>query len=124
MFWSTNCQVNKFGKLKKEYSCSLLLTMDLVGGKWKLRILWHIIHGDNRFSLLQKGIPDISEKMLTTQLKEMEVTGLICRTVICEKPLNVQYSVSEEYNQLNLVVDSLCDFSKLYGKNKDIIVNE
>lgn len=86
--------------------------------------MWHIIHVDNRFSLRQKGIPDITEKMLTTQFKEMEVTGLICRTVIYEKPLNVQYSVSEEYNQLNLVVDSLCDFSKLYGKNKEIIVKE
>lgn len=111
-------------KLKREYTCSLLLTMDLVGGKWKLLILWHIMHGDNRFSLLQKGIPDITEKMLTTQLKEMEVTGLICRTVICDKPLNVHYTISEEYSQLNMIVDSLCDFSKLYGEKNNIIVNE
>ena len=40
------------GKIKDDYSCALLLTMDLLGGKWKLRILWHIINGDNRFSLL------------------------------------------------------------------------
>ena len=111
-------------KLKKEYTCSLLLTMDLVGGKWKLRILWHIIHGDNRFSLLQKGIPDITEKMLTTQLKEMEGTGLLSRTVICEKPLNVQYAIAEEYSQLHQFIDSLCDFSKLYGKKNNIIVHE
>jgi DNA-binding HxlR family transcriptional regulator len=111
-------------KLKEEYSCSLLLTMDLVGGKWKLRILWHIIHGDNRFSLLQKGIPDISEKMLTTQLKEMEETGLICRTIICEKPLNVQYALSEKYTQLKLIIDSLCDFSKEYGEMNNIIVHD
>jgi len=111
-------------KLKKEYSCSLLLTMDLVGGKWKLRILWHIINGDNRFSLLQKGIPDISEKMLTTQLRELEKTGLINRTVVCEKPLNVQYDISEEYNQLKLIVDSMCDFSKEYGRKNNIIVND
>lgn len=65
------------GKIKDEYSCALLLAMDLVGGKWKLRILWHIVHGDNRFSLLQKGIPDITEKMLTTQLKDMENSGVI-----------------------------------------------
>ena len=73
------------GKLKEEYSCALLLAMDLVGGKWKLRILWHILHGDDRFSLLQKGMPDITEKMLTTQLKEMENSGLILRHVVCEK---------------------------------------
>jgi DNA-binding HxlR family transcriptional regulator len=111
-------------KLKEEYSCALLLTMDLVGGKWKLRILWHIIHGDNRFSLLQKGIPDISEKMLTTQLKEMEETGLLCRTVICEKPLNVQYGLAKEYIQLKTIIDSLCGFSKSYGEKNQIIVNE
>ncbi|MGB5823038.1 MAG: helix-turn-helix domain-containing protein [Proteocatella sp.] len=111
-------------KLKPEYSCALLLTMDLVGGKWKLRILWHILHGDNRFSLMQKGIPDITEKMLTTQLREMEETGLICRTVICEKPLNIQYALSDEYNQLKLIIDALCDFSKVYGEKNNIIVND
>ena len=111
-------------KLKKEYSCSLLLTMDLIGGKWKLRILWHIINGDDRFSLLQKGIPDISEKMLTTQLKEMEQTKLITRTVLCEKPIKVQYNISEEYNQLKLIINSLCDFSKEYGVQNQIIIND
>ena len=59
------------GKIKDEYFCALLLTMDLLGGKWKLRILWHIINGDNRFSLLRKLIPDITNKMLITQLKEL-----------------------------------------------------
>lgn len=111
-------------KLKDEYACALLLTMDLVGGKWKLRILWHILHGDNRFSLLQKGIPDISEKMLTTQLKELETSQLICRTVICEKPLNVQYALSEDYTKLKGIIDALCDFSKEYGSKNNIIVHD
>lgn len=39
---------------EKEYKCALVFTHDLIGGKWKLRILWHIIHGDNRFSMLKK----------------------------------------------------------------------
>ena len=111
-------------KLKEEYSCSLLLSHDLVGGKWKLRILWHIINGENRFSLLQKGISDITEKMLTTQLKEMEESGLICRKVISEKPLNVQYDLSEDYNQLKQIISDLCDFTKSYGEKNSIIVHE
>jgi len=111
-------------KLKDEYSCALLLTMDLVGGKWKMRILWHIMHGDNRFSLLQKGIPDITEKMLTTQLREMEDTGLIKRDVICEKPLNVQYELAKEHIKLETIINSLCEFSKNYGDNNNIIVHE
>ncbi|MBZ4684072.1 MAG: hypothetical protein PWP46_2218 [Fusobacteriaceae bacterium] len=66
-------------KLKSNYKCSLDLTFDLLGGKWKLRILWHIIHGDNRFSLLLKAIPEITEKMLTTQLRELEKHNLIIK---------------------------------------------
>lgn len=111
-------------KLKDEYSCSLLLTIDLIGGKWKMRLLWHIIHGDNRYSLLKKAIPEITEKMLTTQLRELEDSELILRTIITEKPLNVQYALNEEYNELRLIIDSLCDFTKDYGKEKNIIIHE
>lgn len=111
-------------KLKKEYSCALLLAMDLVGGKWKLRILWHIVHGDNRYSLLQKGIPDITEKMLTTQLKEMESSGVISRTVINEKPLHVEYALSDQYQELEVIVNALCDLGKDYGEKNKIIVHE
>lgn len=111
-------------KLGLEYSCALLLSMDLIGGKWKLRILWHIMDGDNRYSLLQKGIPDISEKMLTTQLRELEESGLITRTVICEKPLNVQYALSEEYPELKVIVGGICDFAKLYGEKNKIHIAE
>lgn len=111
-------------KLKEEYSCALLLAMDLVGGKWKLRILWHIVHGDNRFSLLQKGIPDISEKMLTTQLKDMENSGLILRTVVSEKPLHVEYALSEDYKELKVIVDSICNLGKEYGEKNNITVME
>jgi DNA-binding HxlR family transcriptional regulator len=111
-------------KLKEEYSCALLLSMDLVGGKWKMRILWHIIHGDNRFSLLQKAMDDISEKMLTTQLRELESTGILNRKVIQEKPLNVQYALSDEYSKLGDVINALCDFSKDYGEKNGIVVHE
>lgn len=110
-------------KLKDNYSCSLLLTTDLVGGKWKLRILWHIINGDNRFSLLQKSIGDISEKMLTTQLREMEETGLINREVIQEKPLNVQYALTDDYPELVDIIEKLCNFSNHYGKNNNIRID-
>ncbi len=111
-------------KLKDEYSCSLLLTIDLMGGKWKMRLLWHIMYGDNRYSLLKKAIPEITEKMLTTQLKELEQSELIVRTTISYKPLNVEYSLNEKYSHLKDIIDSLCDFTKDYGKKNDIIVHE
>ena len=43
-------------KLKKQYDCNLVMMNDLIGGKWKLRILWHIMNGDNRFSMLEKKL--------------------------------------------------------------------
>lgn len=48
---------------KKEYQCALVLTHDLIGGKWKLRILWHVLHGDNRYMQLCRAIPDITQKV-------------------------------------------------------------
>ncbi len=102
-------------KIKEEYSCALLLAMDLLGGKWKMRILWHVLEGENRFSLLQKGIPDITSKMLITQLKELEDSGLLIRTVIQEKPLHVEYSLNPQYGNLKILVENFCGFSKEYA---------
>lgn len=111
-------------KIKNEYSCSLILANDLVGGKWKLRILWHIIRGDNRFSSLKKTIPEITEKMLTTQLRELVESGLVERNLISEKPLSVDYNLSEKYNELKGIVESLCNFSIAYGNINGIILND
>lgn len=55
--------------LQKHYKCSLELTMDLIGGKWKLIILWHLLDGSKRFSQLNRLLPNITQKMLTTQLR-------------------------------------------------------
>lgn len=106
-------------KIKDEYFCALLLTMDLLGGKWKLRILWHIINGDNRFSLLRKLIPDITNKMLITQLKELEESGILVRKDFKEVPLRIEYSILDEYKGIIYIIDDLCNFTKKYAlKNK------
>ncbi len=111
-------------KIKTNYTCALLLSMDLLGGKWKMRILWHILNGDNRFSLLQRGIPDITHKMLVTQIKELEESKILIRTVVCEKPLKVTYKLSSEYNELIPLVEGFCNFSKEYANKNDIILQD
>ncbi len=111
-------------KIKNKYTCALLLSMDLLGGKWKMRILWHVLNGDNRFSLLQKGIPDITHKMLVTQLKELEQSKILIRTVVCEKPLNVVYSLSTNYKKLIPLVNEFCNFSKEYANQNDISLED
>jgi DNA-binding HxlR family transcriptional regulator len=111
-------------KIKSDYNCSLQLTFDLLGGKWKLRILWHIMQGHNRFSLLQKGIPEITQKMLTTQLHELEESRLIIRRVIREKPLHIEYALSATYPDLANIIDRLCDFSKDYASINSITIRD
>ena len=112
-------------KIKKEYSCALILTNDLIGGKWKLRILWHIVHGDNRFSLLSKAIPDISQKVLTAQLKELEQNGIIKRTIINDNPPKTKvYNVTEEQSELIDIMEKLCTYTKKYAKKQSIMVAE
>lgn len=110
-------------KIKKEYSCALILTNDLVGGKWKLRILWHIIHGDNRFSLLIKAIPDITQKVLVSQLKELECSGIIKRNVIDDNPpKTILYAIADEQLELIPIIDNICNYTKKYAKEKSIFV--
>ncbi len=112
-------------KIKKEYSCALLLTSDLIGGKWKLRILWHIIHGDDRFSLLIKAIPDITQKVLASQLKELEQSGILKRNVIDNNPPKIiLYAIADEQLELIPIIDNLCEYTKKYAKEKSIYVGD
>lgn len=110
------------GKIGTEYSCSLILVNDLLGGKWKQRILWHIIHGDNRFSLLKKAIPDITHKMLITELRELERSGLILRKDYGQMPMKVEYSLAEKYSDIIPILDSLCSFVDDYAKENHILI--
>lgn len=105
---------------KKEYQCALVLTHDLIGGKWKLRILWHVLHGDNRYMQLCRAIPDITQKVLTTQLRELEISGLLTRTVHDDALLHVEYTLSPQYERLVPVIEDLCAFSRFYAGENDI----
>ena len=65
----------------KIYHCAMDITMDYIGGKWKSVVLWYLKNGTHRFSELKKQMPDITEKMLSIQLRALEADGLIKRKV-------------------------------------------
>lgn len=112
-------------KIKSEYTCALNLTSGLIGGKWKLRILWHIIHGDNRFSLLVKAIPDITQKVLGSQLRELEQSGILVKNVIDDNPpKTIIYEIAEEQSELITIIEDICAYTKMYAKSKNIFVPE
>lgn len=110
----------KIGNIKKEYGCSLMLAHDLIGGKWKKRILWHIINGNNRFSLLQKIMPDITHKVLITQLRELVESGILVKNEYDEIPRRVEYEISTQYESIILIMESLWEFTKKYANDHEI----
>ncbi len=76
-------------------------TMEMLGGKWKVLILWHLgIAGVCRFGELRRRIPEISQRTLTLQLRELEASGLVHRTVYAEVPPRTEYRQTEEAKDL------------------------
>ena len=92
----TEC-VGDYVKLKgKMYPCTVSLTMDLIGGKWKAVILYHLKNGPKRYSELRKEMPSITEMTLSLQLKQLEKDGLVLRKVYGTKPpIKVIYSLTD-----------------------------
>ncbi len=90
------------------YICGIDAAMDVVTGKWKSLILWELDHhGTRRFGELRRGLPGVSEKMLTQHLREMEEDGLVHREVYREVPPKVEYSLTEHGVSLNAALESL-----------------
>jgi len=76
-------------------SCPVTATMEIMGGKWKLLILYLIDNGINRFGKMDMMLKDISKQMLTTQLRELEHDGIIDRIIYPEIPPRVEYGLTE-----------------------------
>jgi DNA-binding HxlR family transcriptional regulator len=93
------------------YICGIDAAMDVVSGKWKSLILWELDnHGTRRFGELRRGLPGVSEKMLTQHLREMEQDGLIHREVYRQVPPKVEYSLTEQGVSLNEALGPLGDW--------------
>ncbi|MMZ59311.1 HTH-type transcriptional activator HxlR [compost metagenome] len=101
-----------------EINCEKELTLAVIGGKWKLIILWHLGHeGTKRFGELNKLIPHITKKMLTNQLRELEDDQLISRKVYSEVPPRVEYSLTEYGISLMPVLQMMYEWGKNYGES-------
>jgi len=98
-----------------QYQCSMELTLDLIGGKWKSLILWYL--GDNtlRFSELKKIIPQITPKMLTQQLRELEESGLVSRFIYTQIPPKVEYSLTPAGKSLIPILATMCQWGLSYA---------
>ncbi len=89
------CQSDRLKVSEKLYPCTVSLAMDLIGGKWKAVILYHLKEGEKRYHELRKDMPDITEMTLSLQLKQLEKDGLVARKVYGKKPpVKVIYSLT------------------------------
>ena len=78
-----------------EYDCPFMLTLHFIGKRWKPAVLWKIEKGFNRFNQLKKEIPNISDKMLSQALNELEQDKILNKTIYQEVPLRVEYSITD-----------------------------
>ncbi|OWR28458.1 transcriptional regulator [Saccharibacillus sp. O23] len=76
------------------YTCPVAVTVDVIGGKWKGIVLYHLIEGAVRFNELRKLMPGTTQRMLTLQLRELERDGLVHREIYHQMPPKVEYSLT------------------------------
>lgn len=113
---SSRC--NSFHVKDKEYSCTFEIAMDLIGGKWKPIIIWHLgTKGTQRFNELKKLLPQITQKMLTQQLRELESDGLVERKVYPQVPPKVEYSLTASGESLIPILRMMCSWGEEYYDN-------
>lgn len=108
-------------KLKKQYHCQFELTLDIIGGKWKPLILFYIgMEEVIRYGELKKCIPNINERMLTRQLRDLEKDDLVNREVYREVPPKVEYSLTKLGKSIMPILKELKDWGVGYNQVKNI----
>ena len=90
------------------------VALRVVGGKWKVLVLWHLRDGLKRYGQLRKLIPNVTEKMLIRQLRELEADDIITRTDFQTVPPHVEYALSEYGQSVLPILGALCHWGQLY----------
>src|SRR6516164_6675488 len=93
---------------KHSTHCPAEITLAVIGGRWKVLILYQLFQGVKRFSELSRALDGITQKMLTQQLREMERDGIVRRTVYPQVPPKVEYSLTPRGQTLRPVVNAMC----------------
>jgi len=111
---------------KKKYNISVEATLEVIGGKWKCVILCHLNHGKKRTSELKRLMPNITQKMLTQQLRELEEDGVINRIAYNQIPPKVEYELSDYGKSLQSILDAMCSWgethiTKVYGDKFSVL---
>ena len=104
-------------------NCPVDTTLDMIGGKYKALILWHLMDHTLRFGELRKLIPQATPKMLTQQLRELEEDNLIIRTVYPVVPPKVEYALSELGNSIRPILEAMYNWGTDYLNQNGLTVS-
>lgn len=96
------------------YRCPVDAVLGVIGGKWKMLILWNLAQRAHRYGELRRAIPRVTEKMLIQQLRQLEADGLIRREQYPEVPPRVEYSLTERGRTLTPILRQLADWSRAH----------
>jgi DNA-binding HxlR family transcriptional regulator len=102
--------------------CPMHNVMNVLGGRWKIALLYFIYQNHNRFSLLQRKMPFITTKMLSQQLKELELDKLVVRKIYAEMPPKVEYSLTKKGQTLLPVLEELYKWGEKHIKQESKIL--
>ena len=106
-----------------EINCPVVATLDMIGGKYKALILWHLVDATRRFGELRRLIPQATQKMLTQQLRELEESNLVIRTVYPVVPPKVEYQLTDFGKSMKPILDAIRDWGTAYMKSKGVEAN-
>ena len=107
---------------KATFSCGLDAALIVLGGKWKLLILFHLAHGTRRYGELRRAIGNVSDKVLIQQLKELQADGIIDRVDFGEIPPKVEYSLTAFGRTLGKALAPLCEWGTKYSGDVEAIM--
>ncbi|MBU8917250.1 helix-turn-helix transcriptional regulator [Bacillus sp. FJAT-29953] len=100
---------------RKTFNCEKELTLEIIGGKWKMLILWYLgKEGTKRFNELKSLMPGITQRMLVNQLRELEDDQIVHREVYPVVPPKVEYSLTEQGKTLLPILESMYEWGKNY----------
>ena len=111
------CKIEEFQQEQKKRMRAVQDSMDALNGKWKISIISSICcYGKRRFSDILNDVEGISNRMLSKELKELEINKLIKRTVLDTQPITVQYELTEHGNTLQTIITNLSDWGVVHRK--------
>lgn len=108
---------NSLNEKKIMATCGMGYTLSLIGGRWKSNILWRLLNnGKLRYSALRRLIPDVSERMLVSQLRELEADQLVNRIVYPEVPPRVEYELTALGHSMKTMLQCISDWGEMHRK--------